>query len=723
MSSKRQRKRRRRYSRALFALAGLGVWTLGVLFIAERLRDEATPPARLRFNGLDDNDARDTPRDSSLRGNADKAPDLKVNNYNDAEVHPFKDTVQVIDTHSSRDPGSQNLNDMYDESDGQQGRQGQQDQDWQPNQQQSDNYQAEGDVLVEQISGDDAQPDDIDLAQENVDVDETKEWYFLDPMIADLFAKADAERVNHVGAWHAGSDEEAMSSTESAGRGFQERQRFELLVFAAQAVRDKVNWDPMEGKSRTRPKEAVVVGTANIIQRDFQPVALAYRMMGIKVEEASKMSPAVSHGRSTGSLRTVRHRDWGVILCLSLSTDKCLSDSDFLRLENDEGSFSRVNRVAGLQEVLWSKDRYCSTIKRSGSWVPSFTFPCWVLPTENQELARYLIHNSQGHRWRPWIIKPYKQGGGKGISVLDTDSELSSLVSLGDRKVIVQPYLAQPHLLDSRKWDLRTYVLVTSVSPFARGYLYRDGLVRLATDPYNPRARHGGNKTQYLTNTSINKRKQQDMNLLTWSFARLESELGFQQFQLLFARLRRAVGMMLVAAEGRFAEYFEQLGPGFRCANCYHLLGVDLIVDANLIPRVIEVNGEPSMKMSGATSSHYDTTKSQMQQEVARIALKARRGLPMRTAQRLVDRCAVSDAEARILARDEDMLIYLMNLDRESGSATNFHLVYPDPDACGQGPRARLWDTYIHAIASQEPRSYQDRRKTLHSFASRFVCS
>ncbi|GBG25386.1 Tubulin polyglutamylase TTLL4 [Hondaea fermentalgiana] len=562
-------------------------------------------------------------------------------------------------------------------------------------------------------------------------VAEAKEWHLLDETVAMFIDAADAERITPVGAWQAG-EVSLPSASESIPGGpvtqivdaFAPRdvqQRAELLLFACKAVRDKVNWDPVEGKSRQRPKEAIIVGTSSIIQRDLKPVSQAYRLLGLKVEEVSKLSTAVAHGRASGSLRSVRHRDWGVILCLSLNTEKCLFDADFLRLEADQAAFSRVNRVIGLQEVLWSKDKYCTTVKRSGVWVPAYTFPCWVLPAEREPLKRHLRRGSSVGD-SAWIIKPFKQGGGKGIFVLDSNAELQALVSQDSRKLIVQPYLLHPHLLEGRKWDLRTYVLVTSVSPFARGYLFRDGLVRLATDRYNPNARHGGNKTQYLTNTSVNKKKQQDMDLLTWSFGKLENALGFDRFQLLFARMRRAIGMLLVTAERPFAEYFESLSPGFRCANCYHLLGVDLIVDANLVPRVIEVNGEPSMKMSGAAQSHYDTTKNQMQQEVARIALKARRGLPTRTAARLLHRCGVSEAEVRALARDEDMLMYLMNLDRESASAENFHLVYPDPDACEGGARARLWDKFIDEVVANAPDAHQTRRKLLHALSRRYVC-
>ena len=49
---------------------------------------------------------------------------------------------------------------------------------------------------------------------------------------------------------------------------------------------------------------------------------------------------------------------------------------------------------------------------------------------------------------------------------------------------IVSKYVSKPHLLRGYKYDLRLYVLVTSFDPL-KIYLFRDGLVRLATVPYS----------------------------------------------------------------------------------------------------------------------------------------------------------------------------------------------------------------------------------------------
>ena len=48
---------------------------------------------------------------------------------------------------------------------------------------------------------------------------------------------------------------------------------------------------------------------------------------------------------------------------------------------------------------------------------------------------------------------------------------------------MVQRYLSKPHLIEGYKYDLRLYVFINGINPL-RIYLYKDGLARFATEPY-----------------------------------------------------------------------------------------------------------------------------------------------------------------------------------------------------------------------------------------------
>ena len=50
--------------------------------------------------------------------------------------------------------------------------------------------------------------------------------------------------------------------------------------------------------------------------------------------------------------------------------------------------------------------------------------------------------------------------------------------------MLASRYIANPHLINGLKYDLRVYILVTSYNPL-KVYMYNDGLVRFATEPYS----------------------------------------------------------------------------------------------------------------------------------------------------------------------------------------------------------------------------------------------
>ena len=93
----------------------------------------------------------------------------------------------------------------------------------------------------------------------------------------------------------------------------------------------------------------------------------------------------------------------------------------------------------------------------------------YILPGERDQLRRKMrkVKNSF------WIIKPPNLFCGMGIKVINDFKE----VPVKKGPLCVQRYLKKPLLIDGLKFDLRVYVLVTSVEPL-RVFLYEEGLAR-----------------------------------------------------------------------------------------------------------------------------------------------------------------------------------------------------------------------------------------------------
>ena len=93
----------------------------------------------------------------------------------------------------------------------------------------------------------------------------------------------------------------------------------------------------------------------------------------------------------------------------------------------------------------------------------------YILPGERDQLRRKMRKVKKSF----WIIKPPNLFCGMGIKVINDFKE----VPVKKGPLCVQRYLKKPLLIDGLKFDLRVYVLVTSVEPL-RVFLYEEGLAR-----------------------------------------------------------------------------------------------------------------------------------------------------------------------------------------------------------------------------------------------------
>ena len=308
--------------------------------------------------------------------------------------------------------------------------------------------------------------------------------------------------------------------------------------------------------------------------RDAQGWSMAYRQMHFDFSELS--------------FRTqVKLEDLTAFLCLGITgQDKhCVHPSAYQTLRRTQ----RVNQIHGVRDIIWRKDAFCYTIRESLSGFKgekNFTFPCWVLPKDEALLRKEMNRTDS-----LWIVKPSGMGEGHGIFIVKTMSEILNRQNFFDTYV-VQPFLNNPYLIEGRKFDFRTYVLVTSIIPL-RAYIYKEGLVRFASSKYDHNATKGGSERQYLTNTSVGKKYTHLANL-TWTFQRLRdyfSSVGVDDDRV-FEGINQAIVKVLLAAEFRFQRDFSASLRGYDCHSCFQLLGVDVILDSSLHAYVIEVGEE-----------------------------------------------------------------------------------------------------------------------------------
>jgi tubulin polyglutamylase TTLL4 len=262
------------------------------------------------------------------------------------------------------------------------------------------------------------------------------------------------------------------------------------------------------------------------------------------------------------------------------------------------------------------KDRLSRTLqsmKRLHGKEYEFHPDTFVIPQDRESFHRIIkteleqsIRKAKKHLW---IVKPCASSCGRGISVV-TSSQAWNIAE--KKKVLIQRYLTNPYLINNKKFDLRIYVLVTGVDPL-RVYIHNEGLTRISTSDYS--LQNISNRFAHLTNYSVNKKadvfkaaaydpdgtsenqQSEDVEGFKWSlkaFKRwLTDKEGTQRMEEVFAKIHDICVKTIIAAEGEITPQLQR-SVLYR-TNCFELFGMDVILDENLNPQLLEVNVSPSL--------------------------------------------------------------------------------------------------------------------------------
>ncbi|WP_228706038.1 tubulin--tyrosine ligase family protein [Marinobacter sp. LV10R520-4] len=253
---------------------------------------------------------------------------------------------------------------------------------------------------------------------------------------------------------------------------------------------------------------------------------------------------------------------------------------------------SRLYRsLMDLRERVERQDKGSGHLTERLAFVPRvFSMP------EDYHAFQQAALDNPGKRW---ILKPKNAARGKGIQLVGDPADVPL-----ESSWMVQEYLENPDTMHGRKYVLRLYVLVSSVSPF-RVYLYRQGFAKLASAPYNEE--NANNPYSYLTNPDVNALNlDAEVPVEFVDFERYREwlrEHGHDD-KALFAKIEDLVALTCLAALEPMRERSRVVGADPR--GCYELMGIDCLVDEKLKPWVLECNLSPSLEVCAGPESGGD---------------------------------------------------------------------------------------------------------------------
>ncbi|KAF4318276.1 hypothetical protein BBO99_00005576 [Phytophthora kernoviae] len=308
--------------------------------------------------------------------------------------------------------------------------------------------------------------------------------------------------------------------------------------------------------------------------------------------------------------------------------------------------YQKVNHFPGMSNLA-CKSKLARNLERMKKLFPSefdFVPRTWILPFDQYEFQQNF--NTEGESQRTFIVKPDHMCQGRGVFLTRKLSQIPR-----GEVMVAQQYVARPLLIDGKKFDLRIYVLITSCSPL-RVYIFKDGLVRMCTADYvAPNADNLEQRFMHLTNYAVNKHSNNfevhkgddadgkgSKRSVRWFFSWLREIYPDEQVDALWERigdicLKAILSVQPTLAQeyrSTFAKYLRRneagggknprpgsvndgvdsdgdsmsdVGgdsnssastPSSPPSCCFSLLGMDVLVDEQLKPWLLEVNHLPS---------------------------------------------------------------------------------------------------------------------------------
>lgn len=297
--------------------------------------------------------------------------------------------------------------------------------------------------------------------------------------------------------------------------------------------------------------------------------------------------------------------------CKHMPTTDFSNLDEWRKVNHYPGSFHM-----GRKDKLWTRLKLASEKFDDFELFHPITF---VLPKDYDELSKYWSSSPSNL----FIMKPPASARGNGVQVINDISQIpSSALSLPQAvegsttkksTIIVQQYISNPCLLENgQKFDLRVYVLITSVDPL-RIYVYEEGLVRFASSKYTNQEDGIIDQYMHLTNYFVNKNNQEykinndceSPRGCKWTLKRFWRYLKEHHSHVDVDGLRKKINDIIVrtiiSCENPMSRFSHQ-----NCKNdysSYELFGFDIILDEDFKPWILEVNITPSLKSESLLDS------------------------------------------------------------------------------------------------------------------------
>jgi tubulin polyglutamylase TTLL4 len=215
--------------------------------------------------------------------------------------------------------------------------------------------------------------------------------------------------------------------------------------------------------------------------------------LAFKVTEATHTYNCVVNSLKMAGFKHTTSSNWNVLWTGLFKANRIKNINKYQHVNHFAGSW-----CVGRKDSMWR-----NVIRNRRLYGKFFDIApmTYIFP---EDYKRWNIDREMGNFKNMYIMKPAASSCGRGIRVIGKKQQVKNRSGY-----LVSKYVSKPHLIRGYKYDLRIYVLVTSYEPL-KIYLFKEGLVRLATVPYTTSKSSLKQRYIHLTNFSVNKNNKEN---------------------------------------------------------------------------------------------------------------------------------------------------------------------------------------------------------------------
>lgn len=271
----------------------------------------------------------------------------------------------------------------------------------------------------------------------------------------------------------------------------------------------------------------------------------------------------------------------------------------------------RISRFPGMDFICYKSTTFKSLNYMRSIFPRTYSFypTTYLLPYQFSDFQKehLKIAASTGHPIT-WIFKPRSGCCGNGIKLIQNSFEVSEPSNSG----VIQKYVS-PYLLDSYKFDFRFFIFIATSNPFT-AYIYNEGLARFCSQPYSPPTKENlSDRFCHLTNTAVNVNNGNSTveicQLASTVIEKIKS--NDDRGNMLWRKIKEVAALVLLSQYKNIMEQIKiqenenrskqktSLGspslPVPFDRKFFHVIGIDVMLNENCEPILLEMNDRPSM--------------------------------------------------------------------------------------------------------------------------------